>query len=415
MTIETRRVLLALAAALALGSAAAALGNPSLISAANAVAPLGTIWVNAVRMTVIPLVLPLVVIGVAGASYMRNLGRLGSRTVLTFVLMIAGLCAVMMPLIAVAYAALPALPGRPPLPPGAVEAASQVAASDQPLGIVPWLVALLPTNPFAAAASGNMVSLVIFTLLAGAAIAHTPPQSRDTMLGVCRAFADAMLVLVRWVVALAPIGIFGLVLPLAAHGGAAVVGAVGVYIVMYASACIIASLLVYPVVAVVGGVPIGAFARAALPPQLIAFSTSSSVATLPALVQSAAALKLPAPVTGFVLPLAISTFKFAGPVSWTTGALFVARFYGIPIGLTGLFTVAFAAVFLAFATPGVPSGAFLMLTPLLVAVGLPAEGVGVLLAVDAIPDLFATVLNVTGDLAAAVLVGRTSDDRAEIG
>jgi Na+/H+-dicarboxylate symporter len=226
------------------------------------------------------------------------------------------------------------------------------------------------------------------------------------MLAFFRALGDAMLVLVRWVIAAAPIGIFGLMLPLAAHGGAAVAGAVGGYIVMYSGASLLAVLLVYPVVVVLGGIPLARFAKAALPAQLIAFSSSSSVASLPALVEAAAVLRLPEHVTGFVLPLAVSTFKFAGPVSWTVGALFIGRFYGIPLGIPELLTVAFAAVFLAFAAPGVPRGAFLMLTPLFLAIGLPAEGIGILIAADALPDLFATVLNVTGDLVAAVLVAR---------
>jgi Na+/H+-dicarboxylate symporter len=116
-------------------------------------------------------------------------------------------------------------------------------------------------------------------------------------------------------------------------------------------------------------------------------------------------------VTGFVLPVAVSAFKLAAPVSWTIGALFVAKFYGIELGVGDVATIAAAAVFLGFAAPGVPRGAFLMLTPLFLAVGLPAEGIGVLIAVDVLPDIFATVLNVTGDLAAVALVGRGSAER----
>lgn len=101
----------------------------------------------------------------------------------------------------------------------------------------------------------------------------------------------------------------------------------------------------------------------------------------------------------------------AGPVSWTTGALFIGYFYGIPIGATQLVTIALASIFLAFAAPGVPRGAFLMLTPLFLTLGLPPEGIGILIAADALPDLFATVLNVTGDLAAAVIITR-ADTRA---
>ena len=244
----------------------------------------------------------------------------------------AGVAAVMMPLITFTYSRMPALAVRPPLPAGAAEAASQVASSGEAVGLVPWLVSLLPVNPIAAAASGNMVSLILFTLLLAVAIAKSPPASRETLLAFFRALGDAMLVLVRWVVAAAPIGIFGLMLPLAAHGGAGVAGAVGAYIVIYSVACIAGVLLVYPAMAVFGRVPLSTFARAALPAQLIAFSSSSSVASLPALVGAAAELRMPARVTGFVLPLAVSVFKFAGPVSWTTGALFIGHFYGIPLG-----------------------------------------------------------------------------------
>ena len=115
-------------------------------------------------------------------------------------------------------------------------------------------------------------------------------------------------------------------------------------------------------------------------------------------------MALPVKVTGFVLPLAAAMFKIAAPVSWTVGALFVGWFYNIPLHAAELATIAFAAVFLGFASPGIPRGAFIMLTPLLTAVGLPAEGVGLLIAVDAIPDTFATVMNVTGNLVATALV-----------
>ena len=110
-------------------------------------------------------------------------------------------------------------------------------------------------------------------------------------------------------------------------------------------------------------------------------------------------------VTGFVLPLAVSMFKFAAPVSWTFGTLFVAWFYQVDLGPMAYATIAFATIFLGFVSPGVPRGAFLMLAPLFLSIGLPVEGIGILIAVDAIPDLFATVLNASGYLAAAVVVG----------
>ncbi len=403
---ESTRVLLALVAAVIVGVVIAASGNATLIRAADAIAPVGTLWVNAIRMTVIPLVVSLLITGVASAADIKAIGRIGGRTLLTFLLLLAGVAAVVMPFAPALFALLPAH-GAQQLPAGAVEAAKEISAGGQAQTFSAWLTSLLPPNPIAAASSGAMMPLILFTLLLALAIAQSPPASRETLTTFFRAFADAMLTLVRWVILAAPVGVFALVLPLAVHAGTALAGAIGFYIVAYSIACIVVILLLYPVVAIVGRIPMRRFARAALPPQLIAFSSSSSIATLPALVESAEGeLALPERVTGFVLPLAVSTFKIAAPVSWTVGALFVGWFYGVPLHLGGLATIAFAAVFLAFAVPGIPRGAFIMLTPLFLTIGLPAEGIGILIAVDAIPDLFATVLNTTGDLAAAALVAR---------
>jgi proton glutamate symport protein len=234
---------------------------------------------------------------------------------------------------------------------------------------------------------------------------RAPADARGTLLAFFRAVSEAMLVLVRWIVWLAPIGVFALMLPLGVHGGRELAGALGFYVGAYSMASVVFTLLLYPTVAVFARIPIRRFAAAALPAQLIAFSSSSSIASLPALVEAAEEpLRLPPEVTGFVLPLAVSTFKFAGPVSWTFGALFVAWFYHVDLHAAQYLSIAFATTFMSFAAPGVPRGAFLMLAPLFLAIGLPIEGIGMLIAVDAIPDLFATVLNASGDLAAAVLV-----------
>jgi len=411
------RVLIALGLGLAGGAAIAASGDPRLVHAADVVAPIGTLWVNAIRMTVVPLVVSLLITGVASAADLRAIGRLGGRTLLVFFLLLLGVAILVVPVAPAIFALLPGGTARPPLPEGAAQAAGELAASGQATSLSSWLVSLIPTNPVAAAADGAMLQLIVFTLLLALAIARSPAPARDTLLGFFRAFTEAMLVLVRWVVALAPIGVFGLVLPLAAHAGVAMAGAVGFYIAVYSVASVVVILALYPVVLFAAGVPLRRFARAALPAQLIAFSSSSSIASLPALVEGAEeGLGLTDRVNGFVLPLAVSTFHIAAPVSWSIGALFVGWFYGIDLHVTQLATVAFASIFLAFAAPGVPRGAFLMLTPLFLAIGLPAEGIGILIAVDAIPDLFATVLNVTGDLAAAALVaGRTADPAVQAG
>lgn len=407
---ESTRVLTALAAAIGVGTVVAASGSKPLIDAADALAPLGTLWVNAIRMTVIPLVVSLLITGIASATEIGAVGRIGGRTLVVFVLLSAAVAAVVIPLAAALFALLPLAStagARPTLPAGAVEAASQLSATGQNQTLGAWLTSLIPSNPVAAAANGAMVPLILFTLILAIAIARSPVSTRDPLVTLARALGDAMLLLVRWVVLVAPIGVFALVLPIAAHLGGSVAGAIGVYIGAYSLGCVAVILLLYPVVALFGAVPIGRFARAALPAQLIAFSSSSSIASLPALIESGErGLALPNRITGFVLPLAVSTFKVAAPVSWTTGALFVGWFYGVPLHARELATVAFAAVFLAFAVPGVPRGAFIMLTPLFLTIGLPAEGIGILIAVDALPDTFATTLNVTGDLAAAALVAR---------
>jgi Na+/H+-dicarboxylate symporter len=404
------RVLIALVAALAIGIAIAASGSARLLDAVGVIAPVGTIWVNAIQMTVIPLIVSLLITGLGAASDVRSLGRIGARTVATFIALLAGLALVVVSIAPFAFALLARAPsGRPPLPPGAFEAAGQLGAGGTAT-FQAWLISLVPTNPIAAAANGQIVPLIVFTICFGLAIAHSPADARQRLVAWFEALRDAMLVLVRWVIALAPIGVFALVLPLAARSGPALAGAVGAYAVAYSLVSIAATLALYPVVAVFGRVSIRRFARAALPAQLIAFSSSSSIASLPALVESAEDnLQIPDRVTGFVVPLAVSTFKFASPTSWTVGAIFIAWFYGVPLHGREFAIIGVASVFLAFAAPGVPRGAFLLLAPLFVAIGLPAEGVGILIAVDAIPDLFATVLNVTGDLAATVLVARLEE------
>ncbi len=418
---EGTRVLIALGAAIVAGIAIAAAGSESLVRAADFIAPVGTLWVNAIRMTVIPLVISLLITGVASATDLTSVSRMGGRTVLVFVLLLAGTAVVVMPICLALFELLPQRGVALTLPAGAAEAAGQIASGGQGQTFSTWLTSLLPSNPIAAASTGAMVPLVLFTLLFALAIARSPAPARATLLGFFQALGEAMLTLVRWVVMLAPVGVFALMLPIAAHAGAAVAGAIGFYIAAYSIASLTVTLLLYPLVVLAARIPMRRFARAALPAQIIAFSSSSSIASLPALVEGAESVErglgLPVRVTGFVLPLAVSTFKIAAPVSWTIGALFVGWFYGIPLHGSQLAMIAFAAVFLAFAVPGIPRGAFIMLAPLFLAIGLPVEGIGILIAVDAIPDLFATVLNTTGDLAAVVLVARAegSPDPADEG
>jgi proton glutamate symport protein len=405
---EGTRVLVALGAAAGIGTAIAASGSVTALAVADAIAPVGALWVTAIRMTVIPLIVALIVTGVASAADVKDIGRMGARALAVFLgLLIAAAVAV-----AVAAPMLFSfLPdgAKPALPAGAAEAANELAGGGQVQTVAAFITSLLPGNPVGAAANGQMVPFILFVVLFAIAVARSSETTRLTLTTFFRALGDAMMTLVRGVIWLAPIGIFATVLPLAAHAGASLAGAIGLYILAYSALTLLVLALLYPAVALFGGVPIGRFARAALPAQLIAFSSSSSVATLPALVTAAEEdLKLPKNVTGFMLPLATAMFKLAGPSSWTAGALFISWFYDVPLHAPQLALVAVGSVFLGFASPGIPRGAFIMLTPILVAVGLPVEGVGILIAVDAIPDTIATVLNATGNLASTVIVARRS-------
>ncbi len=405
------RVLAALLLGLVLGVAIASTGNTTGLAIADAIQPIGLLWINAIRMTVIPLVTALLITGVASVSDLRSVGRLGGRTLAVFGSLLVGSAvasAVIGPLIFSLYPFDTTI--QPPLPPGAAAAAADVAASSTPVGVVEWVMSLVPSNPVAAAAEGNMVPLIVFVFLLALAAAHSPAKTREPFVAFFRSLGEVMLRMVGWIIAAAPIAIFALVLPLAARSGAVLVGAVGFYIVAFAAACLLVTLLLYPVVALFGGRRMADFARSALPSQLIGMSASSSIATLPAMVRSSDALGVNQTTSGFVLPLAVSIFKPAAAVAWTIGVLFMGKFYGVPIGIGELTTVALASIFLSFAAPGVPRGAFLLLTPLFIQLGLPVEGIGVLIAVDLIPDMFATVVNVTGDVAAAAIVDHRSSE-----
>ncbi len=284
---ESTRVLLALAAGLALGIGIAASGNPTLLHAADALAPIGTLWVNAIRMTVLPLIVSLIVTGVASARDVKAIGRLGGKTLLVFVSMLAALALVAIPLTKLVFGLLGERgASAPALPAGAADVA-QLLASDPQQTFATWLVSLVPSNIVAAAAGGAMLPVILFALLFALAVTRTTPDTRETMVGFFRALGEVMLTLVRWIILAAPVGVFALMLPLAAHAGANVAGAIGFYILAYSLLSVAGILFAYPMVAAFGGVPMRRFGRAALPSQLIAFTSSSSVASLPALVESA--------------------------------------------------------------------------------------------------------------------------------
>ncbi len=365
--------------------------------------PVGTLWVNAIRMTVIPLVVSLLVTGVASMSDLRAVGRIGVRSLAMFVALLATI-GLVVALIA------PALYALSDVDPAAAAALRQsVAATGVQVPELPtfaaWLTSLVPVNPIKAATDDAMLPLLVFTVAFALGVARLPDHSRQQVLALFRAIGDAMLLLVGWVLRLSPIGVFALAVTLGGRLGYSGAGAIGFYFLTHGALLLLATALLY-VVAVLGGrVPLSTFARAALPAQVVAMGTRSSLAALPAMLEAAEhKLRLSREVSGFALPLGVSIFRLNVAVSWIVGGLFIGQLFGLPFGFQSIATFYLAAIVMSFSVPGIPSGSLFIIAPLLPAVGLPVEGVGILIALDVVPDIFKTMLNVTGHLTVATVV-----------
>lgn len=404
----TTRVLIALVAGLGLGVLIALSGSPSLALLGRSLEPLGTLFVNAIRMTIIPLVVSSLIVGISAAPDAATIGRLGGRA---FVFMLLG--------VAVAAALGVSVAGpifdRFPIDPAATAAlrASAAGAGDaaaQSAKAMPsfgqWLTDLVPINPVKSAADGAMLPLIVFSVAFGTAVSRLDARRRAAIVPVFEAIMDASLMLVRWVLVFAPIGVFGLAVPLAARLGVSAVGALVTYVVVVSSLSALLILLLYPVASLFGRIPLMTFARAALPPQAMAFSGRSSLAAMPAMISATRdTLKLPPQIPGFLVPLLTSTFRIGAGVGQTVAVVFVAHLYGVALTPAQLVTVAITTVVASFSVPGIPGGTIVGMIPVLMAAGVPVEGAGILLGVDTIPDMFRTTANVTGDMTAAVVLG----------
>jgi len=404
----TTRVLIALTAGVGVGLLLSEIDPNLSRSVASAVEPVGTLFVNAIRMTVIPLVVSSLIVGIATSASGAAVAKIGGRGILVFLLLLT------------ASGIVGALVSPPVLSrinvDGAAVASLRASAASGPNVATgnavqtpaEWLVALVPSNPFKAAADGAMLPLIIFALVLGLALISAPATSRDRIVTVFRGVAESMLVVVRWLMVVAPIGVFALALPLVARLGLSAIGALATYVVLVSLAVAVFSLgVLYPAAVLIGGVKFRDFAKAAAPAQAVAISARSSLAALPALIDGARnKLGLPEEITGFFLPLASATFRVGATLGLTTGSVFIARLYGVDIGPSQLVTIVLTAIITSFSIPGIPGGSIIAMVPVLTSVGLPIEGIGILLGVDTIPDMFRTAANVTGQLAAATVVSR---------
>jgi proton glutamate symport protein len=221
-----------------------------------------------------------------------------------------------------------------------------------------------------------------------------------------RGLFDAMLTLIRWILELAPYGVFALALPLATRLGFAAAGAVAYYIAVAGGITLVFIAALYPIASLFGRVSPRRFAKASAPAQALAVSSRSSLASLPAMIDGGAKhLGFGPQITTFLLPLSASMFRAGSAIGIPVGVLFIARLYGVDLGAPELVTIALTSMLVTFSIPGVPGGSILIMMPVMLSVGVPAEGVALLLGVDTIPDMFRTTANVTGTMTAATIVG----------
>lgn len=404
MSLNTR-VLLALIAGIGIGLLLGLAPGPASSAIVAVVEPFGTLFVNAIRMTVVPLVVAALIAAVGASGQASSIAKVGGRGLVVFFVLLT-LSGIAGALIA------PPVFSRLHIDAAGI-AALRAQASDAGVqtGVVSaggWLMSLVPSNPVAAATDGAMLPLIVFALALGLAVRSAPDEPREKFLLVVRAIADSMLVLVRWILFTAPIGVFALALPLVARLGLSAVGALAAYIVTVSlGAALFVVLVVYTAAVFAGRLPFRRFARAAAPAQMVAISSRSSLAALPALIEAARdRLGYPPEIAGFFIPLATALFRVAAPLSLTVGTVFIARLYGVTLAPLQLATVVVLSVITSLSVPGIPGGSILVAAPVLASVGLPLAGLGILLGADTLPDIVRTTANVTGQMAAAVIVAR---------
>ena len=403
MSLATK-ILIALVLGLASGIAYSLSEASFLYFLPTLIEPIGTLWVNAIRMTVIPLLMALLLTAIADQNASNWVAKLGAKSIGLFIVMPLG-------------SALLALVAAPPLL-ALLEIDSTVSrelleSTSRDFGsevILPpfrdWIVTLIPVNPFSAAVDGSILQLLVFTGLFAIALLRIEDKKRETVVHFFTGIKEAMFALIGWIMAIAPIGIFALVFSLSATLGVSTITLLGSFISIVCSLIGLLILLLYPLAFFGAGVPLGKFARALAPAQAIGFSTRSSLATLPATYAAAEELGISDKLAGVVLPIAVALFKFASPLARTTGTYFIAGLYGIDLSFIELSTIALAIGLLSFYSPGIPSGGLLIMAPIYTSLGLPVEGIGILIAVDLIVDMFITTANVTANVTSAALLSK---------
>lgn len=391
-----------LIAGLAFGLLASITGVPLIMSVAVGVAPIGTAFVNLLKMVVIPLITATLFVGVAGLGNVRQLGKLGAMTLGFFALTTAMSILIGM---GVMRALLPL----------ASEAAAQAAATASAEvatlpSLIDFLLGLIPANPFAAAAEGQLLQLIVFTCFMGAAVGSLRAEHRDRLMALGQAVVEALIKLVHWILWAAPVGVFALAAPVTARSGWAMLQSLAVFIIAVLVGLFTFVAVVYlPIIRYFTRVSLRDFLRECLEPQLIAFATTSQATAVPAMLESTDRLGLSRTSSSLVIGLGAAIGRAGSALFQGASVVFLAWLYSVPIPLEALGLAVLVTAMVSITVAGVPSGSVVTLAPALDAVGVPLDGMAVLLGVDRIPDMFRTATNVTGTMTAAAVMDTMTD------
>jgi proton glutamate symport protein len=366
--------------------------------------PIGTIWLRGLQMTIVPLVAALLVTGIVRTVATARAGPMARRTLLTFVAVLAAgtaFAALAMPPLIEAFP----IPGR-----AAAALATEGAVAQEVPGVGAFFESLVADNVIAAAAQTAMLPLIVFFAAFALALTRLREAQRDLLVGLFDGLGEAMLVIIGWVLWLAPIGVFALAIGVGVASGSGAFAALAHYILLVSGLGFVVLVAGYGLALVGAGRGLVAFARAMLPSQAVAISTQSSLASLPAMLQSCRLLGVRETTADFVLPLAVALFRATGPVMNLGVAIYVAHLVGISLTPQAIAAGVAVALLTTISSVSLP-GAISFVTaigPIAIAMGVPVEPLALLVAVEMLPDIMRTLGNVTMDVAVTATVDRSS-------
>ena len=407
-------VLVALLLGLIAGAGAAALGDGLREPALQASNMVGGLWLNALKMTVIPLIVALLVTGVAKGAEAARAGRIAGRSVV-WIVVVCTLSAIFGTLM------IQFLLGLFPLPEGAAQALraglagiDTATASPTVPGVADFFRGIIPENVVAAAANGDVLPLVVFSLLFALAAARIPETGRRALVGLFEAVGDALLVVIGWVLWIAPLGVFALAFTVGASAGGAAFAALAHYIVLISAIGVLwATLVGYPLAILAGGISLGSFTRSMISPQSVAISTRSSLASLPAMLAAARVMGVREQVADVTLPLSVALFRATGPAMNVAVAFYVAHWLGFEPSVSQMIAATAVAAVISYGAVSLPGEVSFIssIAPIAMALGVPIAPLALLVAVEMVPDIFRTLGNVTLDVAVTTVVNHSTREK----